>query len=198
MARCPTCEYPLPNDRERLGARCPNCRNPLYEAVGRWTRPARPDEAACVAHPDCEAVGACLRCGASVCETCRSPWRGQILCVTCVERAYANGEAESTTGRVLTKHALAALLFGCLAWLLSGLFYYSLRHADASPSLGMLMLQPLLGLTAGLMALFGVGLGGSALRTRGEHVPLATTGLALSGLLLGALLGLVTFTLWQV
>jgi hypothetical protein len=198
MARCPTCDFPLPSDLERLGARCNNCRNPLYEPAGRWTRPAQPDEGACVAHPDCEAVGACQRCGATVCETCRSPWRGQIFCLTCVERAYANGEADSGHGRILTRLALAALLFGCLAWLLSGLFYYSIRNADAQPSLGILLLQPILGLGSGLMALFGVGLGAAALRSRGEHMPLATVGLVLCGLLLGALLGLFTFTLWQV
>ena len=35
MARCPSCEYPLPDDRERLGARCLGCRDPLYEPAGR-------------------------------------------------------------------------------------------------------------------------------------------------------------------
>jgi hypothetical protein len=198
MARCPTCDYPLPNDRERLGARCPNCRDPLYEPAGRFARPARPDEAACVAHPESEAVSACLRCGATVCETCRCPWRGQVLCVSCVERAYANGEGESGQGRLLTRQSVAALLLGSSAWLLSGLFYYTVRHADPQAGLGILILQPVLGLGAGLVALFGVGLGASALRNRGQHVPLATVGLALSGLLLGTLLGLVTFTLWQV
>jgi hypothetical protein len=198
MARCPICDYPLPNDRDRIGARCPNCRDPLYEPAGRFARPASPEEAACVAHPESEAVNACQRCGATVCETCRCPWRGQVLCVSCVEHAYAQGEAESEKDRLLTRHSLAALLAGCSAWLLSGLCYYTLRHSDPQSSLGILILQMLLGLGAGLVALFGVGLGAAALRDRGQHVPLATVGLGLSGLLLGMLLGLVTFTLWQV
>ena len=56
MARCPSCEYPLPDDRERLGARCPNCRDPLYEPPTRYSRPAREGEAACTAHKGMEAV----------------------------------------------------------------------------------------------------------------------------------------------
>ena len=36
MALCPSCEYPISDDRERVGARCPSCRDPLYEPPGRF------------------------------------------------------------------------------------------------------------------------------------------------------------------
>ena len=88
MSRCPSCDYPLPADRERLGARCPNCRDPLYEPPGRLGRPAREGEGSCAVHTGVETVGVCARCGNYLCEVCRTQWRGQIICGACVQRAW--------------------------------------------------------------------------------------------------------------
>src|SRR6516162_9238402 len=91
MNRCPSCDYPLPADRERLGARCPNCRDPLYEPPGRIGRPAREGEGSCAVHEAVETVGVCARCGNYLCEVCRTQWRGQIVCGACVQRALEGG-----------------------------------------------------------------------------------------------------------
>jgi hypothetical protein len=47
-----------------------------------------------------------------------------------------------------------------------------------------------------LPAVIGLGLGASALRTRGSHMIFATAGVVLGGVLIGALIGLFTFSLW--
>ena len=102
------------------GARCPNCREPaLRPARAAGARSAARMRRRASRTPDSEAVSAANAAAVTVCETCRCPWRGQVLCVSCVERAYANGEAESGQGRLLTRQSLAALLFGSSAWLLS-------------------------------------------------------------------------------
>ena len=87
MARCPSCDYPLPEDRERMGSRCPSCKDPLYEPQGRIGRPVRMGEAACTVHPANESLGPCSRCGNFLCEVCRTRWRDQVLCAACVDRA---------------------------------------------------------------------------------------------------------------
>jgi len=118
MALCPSCDYPIPDDRERVGARCPNCRDPLYEPPGRFGRPVREGEGACSVHPECESVGPCGRCGNFMCETCRTRWREQILCAACVDRALESREAAPEQSRTHFRQALTALVLGVGAWVL--------------------------------------------------------------------------------
>ena len=47
-----------------------------------------------------------------------------------------------------------------------------------------------------LIALFGIGAGAAALRARGSHMLLATTGFLLSSLYMGGLIGFFTFAIW--
>src|SRR6516164_6403660 len=119
MPRCPSCDYPLPPDRERLGARCPNCRDPLYEPPGRYGRPAREGEGACAVHPGIEVVGTCARCGNYLCEVCRTRWRDGILCAACVERALGSGEAPPEQKRAQLRQVLISLGLGLAAWVFS-------------------------------------------------------------------------------
>src|SRR3954470_5235994 len=112
MARCPSCDYPLPANRERLGARCPNCRDPLYEPPTRVSRPARAGEMACAVHPNSEAMGPCARCGNYLCEVCRCKWRDQIVCAACVERALEVHEVAPEQVRTHYRQALTALILG--------------------------------------------------------------------------------------
>src|SRR5438132_1594934 len=119
MARCPSCEYPLPENRERVGARCPNCRDPLYEPPGRFARPARPGEAACAAHPTNESIGPCGRCGNYLCEVCRTRWRDQVLCAACIERALGSDEATPEQTKASFRQALMSLLFGIASWVIA-------------------------------------------------------------------------------
>jgi hypothetical protein len=202
MARCPSCGYPLPDDRERLGARCPSCRDPLYQPPGRLPRPARAGEAACLAHPGSEALGPCGRCGNFLCETCRTRFRGQVLCAACVERALAAGGAAPEQERAHARQAAYSLGLGLVAWAVTGVPFGVAAAAgpQTAPAaqilIGLLLLAAFAVGTA--LALVGVGGAAASLRARGGHMILATLGLVLSGLYVGALVGFVAFTAWHV
>ncbi len=200
MARCPNCDYPLPDDRERVGARCPSCHDPLYEPAGRFSRPAREGEASCALHAHMESVGVCARCGQHMCETCRTAWRGTVICAACTERALASSEASSEQVQTQNRQALAGLLLGGGAWPVAGLAlgllaWLSGRSSDAAVIFTFLslLLIPL----AGVGAAVGVGQSAAALRGGSGRVVLAGAGLAAGGLYVGLLLGVGLFTLWQ-
>jgi hypothetical protein len=202
MARCPSCDYPLPEDRERLGARCPNCRDPLYEPPGRFGRPVREGETACTIHPGNEALGTCGRCGNYICEVCRSKWRGQLLCPACVNRALEANEAAPEQVRTHFRQAILALVFGGGAWVVTVLAFVVVGllagGGTSQEFVGAALMMMFLLLCATLIALFGVGQAAAALRTRGNHMILATIGLILSGLNVGGMIGLMVFAFWQV
>jgi hypothetical protein len=199
MSRCPSCDYPLPNDRERLGARCPNCRDPLYEPVGRSGRPAREDEGACSVHPGIEVVGTCGRCGNYLCEVCRTRWRDQILCAACVDRALESKEAAPEQARAHLRQALLGLFLGGGAWVVSLLAFLiaSVAAASGKPPIGVLVLMMLVFCGAALVASLGLGQAAAAVRNRGNHMIMATIGLITNGLFLGVLIGVFTFGFWQ-
>jgi len=201
MARCPSCDYPLPEDRERLGARCPNCRDPLYEPIGRYGRFVRPGEAACAVHTVSESVGTCQRCGNYLCEVCRTSWKNQILCAACVDRALQSREATPEQGRIHFRQALLGLCLGLGAWILSLLIFLAvvlLTAASGEMNVGLIFAMMMLFMANAVIALFGVGNAAAALRTRGNHMILATLGLILSGLYVGVLIGMMTFNMWVV
>jgi hypothetical protein len=200
MARCPSCDYPLPSDRERLGARCPSCRDPLYDPPGRVSRPAREGEAACAVHPGNESIGTCARCGNYICAVCRSSWRDQVVCAACVDRALETREAAPEQVRAHARQALLSLVLGLVAWVVAGLSFLAVvllaaAQGEVNAVLGFLLLAGFL--CAAVVALFGVGQGSAALRTRGDRMILATFGLILSGLFVGVLVGLFSFSIWQ-
>jgi hypothetical protein len=202
MARCPTCDYPLPESRERLGARCPNCRASLYEPAGNAARKVREGEAACAVHPTNESVGTCARCGNYLCEVCRSRWRDQILCAACVARYLEAREAGSEQTRASLRRALLALGLGIGAWALCLLgFLLASLVATAAGGAGAVIVAGLLAiivfLAASVLALFGVGQAAAVLRLREGHLILATIGLILSGLYVGLLVGFFALNLWQ-
>ena len=197
MAFCPSCEYPIPDDRERIGARCPNCREPLYEPPERFGRPVREGEGACGVHPECESVGPCGRCGTFMCETCRTKWRDQILCAACVNRAMEAKEAAPEQSRTHLRQALLALGMGIGAWVLSGVGLVAgivvTVAGGAQPTapatlLGSLILLGTF-LAAAAVALFGMGQAAAVVRARGSHMILATIGLVVGGLFIGTFIG---------
>jgi hypothetical protein len=200
MARCPSCDYPLPEDRERLGARCPSCRDPLYEPIGRYGRPIRAGEAACAVHTGSESVGTCQRCGNYLCEVCRTPWQNQLLCAACVDRALQSREATPEQGRTHFRQALLGLCLGIATWVLGLLIFVgTVLIVAASGEMNVPLIALMMFLLVGNagVALFGVGSAAAALRTRGNHMILATIGLILSGLYVGALVGMMTMSIWQ-
>lgn len=201
MARCPSCDYPLPDNRERLGARCPNCRNPLYEPAGNPVRKAREGEAACAAHPGNESVGTCSRCGNYLCDVCRSRWREQVVCAACVSRFLEAREAVPEQARASLRRALVSLGLGIGAWVLCllGALVGGLVAAAGGPNamlIAVLLVFAVL-LGASVVALLGIGQAAAVLRARGSHMILATIGLILGGLYVGLLVGMFALNLWQ-
>src|SRR5205085_8835638 len=124
-------------------------------------------------------------------------WRGQVVCVACLDKAFASGEATPEAARTHRRQGLLALAFGMGAWLLCGLAaggLYLTGSALGSPSasegqVGLLVAVLVLFVAAGFVALFGVGHSAAALRSRGGPLLLAGCGLVLSGLYLGVLIG---------
>jgi hypothetical protein len=201
MSRCPSCDYPLPADRERLGARCPNCRDPLYEPPGRLGRPAREGEGSCAVHTGVETVGICARCGNYLCEVCRTQWRGQIICGACVQRALETKEASPEASRQNFIQAMLSVGLGIGAWVLTalGLLASVLVLASGSATgqiIGVVAFFAFL--AAGLaMAVFGVGNAASVLRARGSSMILAIAGLLICCLHIGVFIGMFVMGIWQ-
>jgi hypothetical protein len=198
MLHCPSCDYPLPDNRERLGARCPRCKDPLYEPAGRTPRPARPDESSCAVHAGQEAVGTCARCGNFLCEVCRTRWRDQVVCVACVDRALQKGEAAGGERGHLRQGFLSVIL-GATAWLALILMVViaNIGQQQSAAIMAIIVLFVLGAMFVGaLLATLGLGQATAALRMRGSHMILATLGLILNGLFLGAFIGLLLFSMW--
>ena len=208
MALCPSCEYPLPDDRERVGARCPNCRDPLYEPPGRFGRPVREGEGACSVHPECESVGPCGRCGNFMCETCRTRWRDQILCAACVDRVMESKEAAPEQSRTHLRQALTALGMGIGAWVLGVVGFVVAVLAAAvgvaanhgAPTQGTLEVVGLILiamlLASGGASAFGIGQAVAVLRVRGNHMILATIGLVVGALYVGMFIGVIAMSIY--
>jgi hypothetical protein len=196
MNRCPSCDYPLPADRERIGARCPNCRDPLYEPPSRVSRPAREGEGTCALHVGRETVGTCGRCGNYFCEVCRTRWRDQILCIACAERALASREAAPEQIRAHFRQAVLGLLMSLGAWVLFILAQLMSLALVATHNVLLALLMLLLFAGAVPLAVVGTGQALTALRTRGNHMIMAVSGLLMGGLFLGRFIGITVFRLW--
>jgi hypothetical protein len=200
-SRCPSCDYPLPADRERLGARCTNCRDPLYEPPGRFGRPARDGEGSCAVHTGVETVGVCARCGNYLCEVCRTQWRGQIICGACVQRALETKEASPEASRQTFFQAMLSLGFGIGAWVLTAVGFVVMGMAFVVGTKEAQVLLLLLGAAvlavAVALAVFGVGIAAAVLRMRGGSMILAVVGLLISCMHIGISIGIVVMSLWQ-
>jgi hypothetical protein len=136
---------------------------------------------------------------------CRTRWRNRALCAACVSRLLEEGAAGPEDARAGNLQSMLALLLGIISWVLVaiGLVIAVIavaangpRAPDAGAILVMLV-GVLLMLASVIPAAFGIGQGAAALRARSSHMILATIGLILSGLDVGALIGLFTFAYWQ-
>jgi hypothetical protein len=147
-----------------------------------------------------EAVGTCARCGTYLCEVCRTRWRDQVLCAACVDRALESREAAPEQSRAHLRQAALSLVLGGLAWgvsLLAWLVLVLILGAGGKVAMGAVVLVVLVLLLDTLPAVLGVGQAVAALRTRGNHMIMATVGLIISGLYVGILVGLFGFSIWQ-
>jgi hypothetical protein len=102
-----------------------------------------PGTGRCATHPAKEAVDGCGRCGAFVCELCRTRTGGQVLCPQCFDALHERGELETTRpSRFRMEHFATSLLvssvlipfFGCIAVPAAlGLAVWGLARARKEP-----------------------------------------------------------------
>jgi hypothetical protein len=192
MSKCRRCGEPLPLKKENWPARCPKCRDPLFERAGGPQLLAESQDTrrgVCSVHTSNVAIGTCPECGQRYCAVCRTRWRDQTRCVTCVERQLADQETMSPAERVQRRQAVLGLSLGVVAWLLVVLGLLNLPHEPGSPSAeNFLVLAVLLVL---LPAIAGLGQAITALLGSGQRRWLSLSGLLLNGLHLGLFVGLL-------
>ena len=199
MPRCPACREWIEGEREQVGARCPYCRLPLYERPELFKPRPASAENVCTLHPGNPALGACQRCGNFQCDLCRTRWRDRWLCVACVERALEAGEVRPEEHRAHLWQAVLSLVLGLAGWglLVGAVLLVAVITTSGAPDKGLVALAGLAVLGSVVPSVFGVGLGAAALYGRGHHMILATIGLILSGLHAGAMIGIMSFALWN-
>jgi hypothetical protein len=200
MPRCRSCDYPLLDDLEKVGARCPSCRDPLYEPPTRIARPVRAGEAACGVHPANESIGTCARCGNFYCETCRCRWRNQLLCAACVRRALSGTEGTPEQANSHFRQAFFALILSLAAWALLALVILIsvlVKPADPQANLGMGLLVLFIVPISSVANVFAIGLGAAAIRVGGNHQILALSGLILSCLCATVQIGNISWGIWH-
>ena len=205
MPRCPACREWIEGERDQVGARCPHCRLPLYERPELF-KPRPPSTGnLCTVHPGSPALGACQRCGNFQCDLCRTRWHNRALCAACVSRLLEEGGADLQDVRAGRLQSVLALALGIISWVLVliGIVIIGIAVAANGPrglDAGVILVlgaAVLLMLSSVVPAAFGVGHGAAALRARSSHMILAAVGVILSGLDIGALIGLFTFAYWQ-
>ncbi|HZT82903.1 MAG TPA: hypothetical protein VFA26_21915, partial [Gemmataceae bacterium] len=160
------------------------------------------ESAACALHPGNASTGLCQRCGNFVCSVCRTRFRGQTLCLACVERFLA----EQRPGSGLTnpeeagahkRQAIIAAASGVASWALLGggllLIVLGVEGGPTNPLVLLVLVGFALMMAGPAVSAVGIGQALAALRTRGNYMILATAGLILSCLQAGALIGLVAF-----
>ena len=199
MFRCLTCGERIPVDEEQAGSRCPRCREPIYENP-RESRslPATLGASRCTSHEQNAAIGTCQRCGNFICAVCQTRWRDQVLCLGCVTRGLESKEAIPAEARAHFRQAVLSVLLGGLVWLI-GLLSVVMLVAGVAEGPNLVLAGSGLSRAADDAATGAAGnrSGRGRHSARGDHMILATLGLFLSGLHTGALLGLLTFALWQ-
>jgi len=196
MIPCPVCGDALRGDRETVGARCPTCREPLYE------QPRDPrlgtGGGRCVAHPGNGAVGTCQRCGDYLCGVCWTRWQDKSVCARCVQRALEANEAAPAETRAHLRQAVLAVVFGLAAWGITVVAFLMMMAGMAGEINAILVgFGVIVLLGTPLPSIAGIGQGAAAIRTRGDHMIMATIGLLLSALHTGLIVGMFTFTIWE-
>jgi hypothetical protein len=198
MARCPTCRKSLGSDPGSNGARCPRCREPLYESPERQGRQPEPTGHLCAIHPAVVAVGHCQRCGNYFCRVCRTKWRDRAVCVTCIDRALELRDQSSPEARDHRRQAILGLVLGVTPWALCLLGFTLVFVGVASGANEALLGLAVMAVVFSVVpAALGLGQAAAAIRVRGEQMIIATLGLVLSSLFLGAGIGFFTFLLMR-
>jgi hypothetical protein len=173
----------------------------LYERPARLRQGADDGKGYCVAHQENVAAGTCQRCGNFTCAICRTRWRGQRLCLACVERALASGATSPEEARAHYLQALWSLICGLGGWALGliGVILMAIGVSSGPENPRIVAVVPGVLLLFGAPAFLvpGLGLGAAAIRMRGDHLILATAGFVLSALMAGAIIGMICLSVWR-
>lgn len=204
MPRCHACRGLILGDRESTGARCPHCREPLYQQPRDYRRGPLPEGITngtrCTVHEGNVALATCQRCGNFMCEFCWTRWRGRSVCVACVERARTTDETTPFEVRAHYRRGVWAVVLGGSAWAITLIATVLLVLASAGTgetNAALIGLSFLLVLPAPLAAVLGLGQAAAAIRTRGDHMILATMGLILSSTHVAFFIGALSFAIWE-
>lgn len=201
MFRCRSCHRRIPDEEKVPGARCPKCLEPLYERP-RIPEPVAPGEEAtagvCAVHPHSVSVATCRRCGSYVCPVCWSRWRDRAMCTACVDRALESREAAPEASRRHLRQAILSLVFGIAGWGMFAVCVLLLAlMMDGEINTTQLGMFGIVLLSCPFVGALGVGQGAAAIRTRGDHMVLATSGFLLSALQAGTVLGIFAIGAWN-
>lgn len=191
MAICPECGERLPADPDRTGARCPICREPLFDE--RPGRRRATEDGQCAVHPENPALGTCARCGNYLCAVCRTRWRQRWLCAACVDLALERGDTAPGEASAHLRQSLLGLGLGVLSWVIVLGGFLLAVAGMTSDSRGMVILAGFTLFLGPLPAALGLGQAIAAIRSRGDHLILATLGLVLCGVNIGVFIGLFSF-----
>jgi hypothetical protein len=176
---------PVPVGEERVPPkpRPPEPPRPPDRPLGRPRRPGprRRDPRFCLNHEDTAAVKKCAACGDAFCAECLLEFNGETLCGPCKNfRVRALQQPPRLSGK-----AVASVLIGMLAWPLGFCLVPVALSADA-PALVLLALLP---------HLTALGLGLGALRDAETDPRVSGRGLAVTGVLTGAVASVLTLFL---
>jgi hypothetical protein len=117
-----------------------------------------------------------------------------MLCPPCVERVLESQELTPQEARAHLLQAILALILGVAAWAVVAAGLIVIGVGASSESMVLIGLGGLILLVSPLAAVIGAGQGAAAIRTRGDHMILATIGLLLSAFQIAAVIGLITFS----
>ena len=198
MIECPYCYRVFRQPAEKLGARCPKCRMPFYEDPAKRRKTPEKDYGPCVQHPETPSITKCSRCGAPMCQVCRTRWHGEPVCPQCVDQSIADDEPSPLEAQMQTKQAWTSVIFALCGWMLLLLTLGPLSTFHQTPVQRIIViLTYFCFLGSFLPGVFGLGWSLSAIRLRGDHRKLATCGLLCAGSQLGLAIGVIVVNLWH-
>lgn len=198
MIECPYCYRVFRQPPEKLGARCPKCKMPFYEDPAKRRKSPDQDFGRCAQHPESASIAQCSRCGAPVCTACRTRWHEEIVCPQCVDNSLADDEPSPQEAQMQTKQAWVSVILAACGWMLLLMTIAPLstfHQGTVQPTIRFVTYALFLGSL--LPAVFGLGYGFAAVRLRGSHGPLATSGLVSAGVQLGLTIGILVLNLWH-
>jgi uncharacterized membrane protein len=133
-----------------------------------------------------------------MCQTCRTRWHEEPVCPKCVDESIADDEPSPRESQLQSKQAWVSVILGFVAWMALLMTLAPLSSFHQAPVRGIIVFMTFfLYFISFVPAVFGLGHAMSALRLRGDHAKLATTGLVTTGSQLGIAIGVLVLNIWH-